>query len=197
MEGLMKTTDERIQAALLGLLKEKRLDEITTVAIAYRSQLNRTTVYRHYVNKSAILKAIEDNVLEKIFTADEKVHQGNVLVLLKAIDERRDIIGILLSDHADSRFNDRFIAFLVERGLNTINSSPRFNWLDDRQKELLMQYLSSSLMGLVKYWLEHPEMPVEELDDFFESLFQKGVDSFTGHRWKKGVEQQKTPVAKD
>lgn len=180
----MKTTDERIQAALLELMKEKRLEEITIIAIANQSQLNRTTVHRHYVNKYAILKVIEDDVLEEIFVTNKRVDQSNILMLLNTINARRVIIGILLSDKADSRFNDRFIACLIERGLATINSSPRFNWLDTRQKELLIQYLSSALMGLVKYWLDHPEMPVEELNSIFENLFQKGIDSFTGHRWQ-------------
>lgn len=180
----MKTTDERIQMALLELLKEQRLEEITIIAIAKQSQLNRTTVYRHYVNKYAILKVIEDDILEEIFVTNKRVDQSNILNLLNTINERREVIDVLLSDKADLRFNDRFIAFLVEQGLNTINSSPRYNWLDSRQKELLMQYLSSALSGLVKYWLNHPEISVEELDDIFENLFQKGIESFTGHRWQ-------------
>lgn len=173
----METTEERIQTALLELMQEKRLEEITIIAIADRSSINRTTVYRHYVDKYAILQVIENNVLTDL--NNRAVAQNNVLAMLKAINDKRAVISILLNEGGDPRFNDRFIRFLMEKGLKTIQTSPRFHNLDTRQKELLGQYISSALVGLVRYWLNHSEMSAQELADFFENLFKNGINSFT------------------
>lgn len=173
-EKIMNTTDERIQMALLDLMKEKRLEEITIIAIADKSKVNRTTVYRHYVDKYAILQVIENDIIQN-FT---EITDNNVSAVLNAVNKQRNIISVLLGEHGDPRFNDRFISFLIARGLRTLDSSTRFDALDIRQKELLIQYLSAALVGLVKYWLNHPDMKVEELDTFFGNLFRNGINSF-------------------
>ena len=180
----MNNTDEKIQTALLVLMKEKSLEEITIMAIADYSKVNRTTVYRHYVNKLAILEAIENDILNGLDKIDqygisEEDDRSQVLKVLESINEKRAIITILLSHNGGYKFYDSFVNFLTAKGLKTIENSHRFNGLDSRQKELLAQYISSALLGLVKYWLSHPEMSVEELDTFFEKLFRKGISSFT------------------
>lgn len=184
----MDTTDERIQTALLHLMNEKPLPEITIIAVADQSGINRTTVYRHYVDKYAILQKIEDDILEDLSGLKKETYQvqtkefvtgDGLFELLRAVNDQRDKISILMGKNGDPRFYERFIAFLTNRGLTTIESTPRFNGLDTRQKELLVQYISSALMGLIKYWLKHPEMSVEELDTFFENLFKNGINSFT------------------
>jgi len=176
----MDNTGEIIQTALLDLMKEKRFDEITIVEISERSKYNRTTIYRHYLNKMNILQAIEDDVLASLDGSDQdETGKSHVLQILEAVNKKRSIISILLSPNGDPTFHEHFVSFLTTKGLKTIENSCRFNSLDTRQKELLVQYISSALLGLVKYWLSHPEMSVEELDNFFERLFKRGISSFT------------------
>jgi len=178
-------TDEKIRYALLELMSEKRLEEITIIAIADKSMINRTTVYRYYVDKYAILQTIEDNILQELDQVSKDTtnsSQGNtILSILRLINNKRSIIGVLLGEKGDQRFHERFITLLTTKGLNSIEQSARFNGLDSRQKELLAQYISSALLGLIKYWLRHPEMSVEELDTFFENLFRNGLNSFMEH----------------
>ena len=179
----MNTTDEKIQTALLTLMKERRIEDVTMIAVANRSQVNRTTIYRHYNDKYAILQAIEENVLQNLEIKAAKT-QNDILLILRSISEKREIISILLSENGDPRFYEYFITFLAKKGLQTIDSLPRFNCLDHRQKELLVQYISSALLGLVKYWLIHPEMEVDELDLFFNKLFINGINSLTSSEGK-------------
>lgn len=184
----MFTTEEKIQAALLNLMKEKTLEEITIMSIADYSQVNRTTVYRYYRDKFAILQVIEENILSDLEAINDNTYQvethefvnkSHVLKMLEAVNEKREIISILLSKNGDPRFYEYFVTFLTTNGLRIIDKNPQFNGLDVRQKELLIQYLSSALLGLVKYWLIHPEMGVDELNNFFENLFRNGISSLT------------------
>ena len=174
----MTTTEEKIQTALLDLLKEKRIADVTIIAIANKSRINRTTVYRYYGDKYAILTAIEDNIFKELAKRDT-IDPDSVSKILEGIDQHREIISVLLSENGDPRFYEYFIAYLTRKGLETIDSLPCFNNLDRRQKELLVQYISSALLGLIKYWLLHPEMTVEELDQFYIELFKNGIKSLT------------------
>jgi len=175
-------TDVRIRQALLELMSEKRLEEITIIAIADKSMINRTTVYRYYVDKYAILQTIEDNVLQELDEVSNSSAQGKMILnILNLINDKRFMISVLLGENGNQRFHEHFITFLTAKGLNNIERSTRFNGLDTRQKELLAEYISSALLGLIKYWLRHSEMSVEELDKFFENLFRNGLNSFMEH----------------
>ncbi len=184
----MYNIDEKIQASLLNLMKEKPLDKITIISIADNSNVDRTSVYQKYRDKFTILQVIEDNILNGLDNTTEDTYQlesqkfvseTQILRILEAVNENRETISILLSENGDPRFYEYFVKFLVDKGLKIIDNDPQFNGLDARQKELLVQYLSSALLGLVKYWLLHPEMSAGELNNFFENLFRNGINSFT------------------
>lgn len=184
----MNNMDDKIRVALLDLMKEERLEDITIMAIADRSKINRTTIYRHYRDKYAILQDIEDEILTELDNIDSNTYQiatrefideSQILKILETVNNKRDVISILLSENGDPRFYEYFIDFLTTKGLIVINNSSQFNGLDIRQRELLVQYLSSALFGLVKYWVNHPDMSVEELDNFYENIFRNGINSFT------------------
>jgi len=178
-------TDERIRYALLELMKEKRLEEITIIAIADKSMINRTTVYRYYVDKYAILQTIENNILKELDDVSNSstgyIQENGILNILRLINDKRSIISVLLGENGDQRFHEHLVTFLTAKGFKSINNSVQFSSLDNRQRELLAQYISSALLGLIKYWLRHPEMSVDELDTFFENLFRNGINSFTEH----------------
>lgn len=174
----METIDGKIQRALLDLMKEMPVSEITIMAIADGSLVDRTTVYRRYVNKYAILQTIEDNVLKRLNVIQVSLADKNSSeVLFEAINQQRADISILLSESSDLRFKDNFVSFLTAKGFQEIKES--LDGLDIRQRELLIQYLSSALNGLVKYWLDNPQTSAKELGIFFENLFRNGLESFT------------------
>ncbi len=183
----MAEIDQKIRNALLHLMRRKRFENITMKEIALESGVNRSTVYRHYIDKFEIMNLIEDNILhefadaESLDTSNNFVSESSILIMLKAIDERRGIIRLLLSENGDARFKERLSRFLTTQGLHRIDVAADRGVLDIRQKELLVQYISSAILGLVGYWAEHPEMGVEELDTLFEKLFRSGINSFLAH----------------
>lgn len=57
-------TQEAIKKALLELMSEKKFDNITIQDIADRANINRATVYLHYLDKFDLLdKMIEEHIL--------------------------------------------------------------------------------------------------------------------------------------
>jgi len=61
-----RITRECLQTALVLLLKEKKLEEITITELVKRSGVSRTAFYRNYTVKEDILVEIQNNLFEYI-----------------------------------------------------------------------------------------------------------------------------------
>lgn len=61
-----RITRECLQTALVLLLKEKRLEEITITELVKRSGVSRTAFYRNYTTKEDILTEIQNSLFEHI-----------------------------------------------------------------------------------------------------------------------------------
>ena len=59
-------TQRKIQEALLELMKTKKFEVITVSDITSLIDINRSTFYRHYLDKYDVLEKIEDNILLEI-----------------------------------------------------------------------------------------------------------------------------------
>ena len=180
--------DLKIQAALLELLEHEPIAEITIFEIADKSQIARKIIFEKYRDKYQILQAIEDDIFIRLDQAKKDTYQidihefdrdDRILKIFKLVYENKKVISLLLGNFGDPRFHERFIAYLAQKGLKVIEDSNEFNGLDQRQKELLIQYISSALVGLIAYWTKHSEMTVEELYNFFKELFLNGITSLT------------------
>ena len=55
-----------IKSALLSLLMDKDLDEITVSALAQKAGVNRGTFYAHYKNISEVLESIQSDVARQL-----------------------------------------------------------------------------------------------------------------------------------
>ena len=66
MHKKIKRTEIMLQDALISLISEKGFDATTVGDIAERAMVNRATVYRHYVDKYALLSAIFENAIQKL-----------------------------------------------------------------------------------------------------------------------------------
>ena len=177
-----------VDAALLELLEHEPIAEITIFEIADKCQIARKTIFEKYGDKYQILQAIEDDIFIRLSYAKKDTYQidtrefdkdDRILKILKLVYENKKVISLLLGDFGDPRFHERFITYSTQKGLKVIEDSNEFNDLDQRQKELLIQYISSALVELIAYWIRHPEMTVEELYNFFEELFLNGITSLT------------------
>lgn len=70
--------------------------------------------------------------------------------------------------------------FLTIKGMCVINKKSKYNQLNDRQVELLIEYLSVSILSLMKFWMSNSQMAINELDDSFEMIFKNGINNLIG-----------------
>lgn len=65
-------TQKSIRDALVNLLAEKDVSEITIKELAERANINRKTFYMHYTNIDDIFDKIENEIIEKLLLIFEK-----------------------------------------------------------------------------------------------------------------------------
>jgi AcrR family transcriptional regulator len=169
----VRRTRKMIQEALLELTVEKGYPNITVQDIADRAMVNRSTFYRHYLDKDDLLVQYMDEVtaltseddiaVDKLQPGEKEVPNG-LIKLLRHIAQFSEFYRVMLranghpvvTDRLRRNAEERFRYLLTHPGvIPTPNKSP----LDMR-----LTYISCAGIGAISWWVEN-KMPctAEEL----------------------------------
>src|SRR5262249_24973386 len=120
----IRRTRKLLQQALIEVTVEKGFANVTVRDICERAMVNRSTFYRHYLDKYDLLEqymtevqtVVSEHALiaEKTQQSGEKVPSGLVM-LLKHIQEFADFYQMMLGEQGDARFNQMFRRFSENR----------------------------------------------------------------------------------
>ena len=109
----VRNTRRRLREALLRLLEQKPLHEISVKELTELADVNRGTFYFHYQDIFDLLGSMEDAFFEQLdrTLSENPVRGGGVYPYLHAIfsflEENRDFCRIMLGPHGDMQFVDR------------------------------------------------------------------------------------------
>lgn len=186
-------TQRKIQEALLELMKAKKFEVITVSDITSLIDINRSTFYRHYLDKYDVLEKIENNILAEVQEFHKSFINNIPTITIDSSFEIRDYITI------DNNF---FIVFekhlTTMRILNGKNGSITFlNKLKDTmmdllertfslvslnltdiENELLLNFQASCLISIINFWTIHPELTVQEIFPFYSNIMANGLVNF-------------------
>lgn len=109
-----KRTAKALQAALLTLLEEKPLDQITVREITATAGINYATFFRHHSGKEALLDYLAADEMQKLValtlpTFDALNMQTAVEELFGYIDSNRTLWKALLTGGAASRMREEML----------------------------------------------------------------------------------------
>ena len=147
----MKTTDRRIirtknavQSALLELLAEKPLSEITVTELAQTADINRKTFYNYYSDVSMVLEEIENQIVDDFRTALKDIQ------LMHLIEDPSEVF-LTLTDliSADVDLYDRILA------------ADSMNSLLAKIVSALKSYLMEALRGQVSMDMDRYDYVIE------------------------------------
>ena len=169
----VRRTRKMIQEALLELTVEKGYPNITVQDIADRAMINRSTFYRHYLDKDDLLVQYMDEVTaltseddvaaDKLHPGDKEVPSG-LIKLLRHIATYSEFYRVMLSANGHPVVTDR-----LRR-----NAEQRFRYLLTRPGlvatpinsplDMRLTYISCAGIGAILWWVEN-KMPctAEEL----------------------------------
>jgi AcrR family transcriptional regulator len=152
---------KRMQQALLTLTVEKGFSNISVRDITERARVNRSTFYRHYLDKYALLDETMDEVYswisEEQFLAEKQKQipveiPSGLVCLLRHVQQFADFYRIMLGPQGDSHFiqrfrqqtETRFRALLALQGDDPASPSV----------ELRLNSVSCAGISVLLWWLE-------------------------------------------
>ncbi len=178
---IVKTKD-RLKNALLNILQDKRLDEVTISEICTKAAVNRNTFYSHYQSIKDLLDEIEAEFLEVVLSkihVDSESTKGVTSLLTKifeVVQENKEMCRLLFTDNGDKNFIRTIVMFAMPAAVK--------NWQDElnipEEKATKLYYFTiGGAVYVIEQWIKDDfvETP-EELANILNQLILNGQSAF-------------------
>ena len=177
----VRRTHERLGSALVELMQEKPIDDVTVQEVLDRASVGRSTFYLHFRDKNDLLLSQLEKFLEMMSTAlsirkEESRRVVPVAELFAHIGTQKKVYRAL----ADSgRLNDFFdlAQGYFSRGIEQrLRESKRLPKLPQRELAVHAFALAGSLLSLLRWWLNRgAKEPPGEMDELFHRIAWNGL----------------------
>jgi AcrR family transcriptional regulator len=175
----MKTSDEHadlrvrrtrklLWEALLGEMSEHAFEEITVTDICERAMVHRTTFYKHYEDKYALLEQGMRQMYDELVTEAQHAPPGAFSLddpppyfirLFEHVAERQRFYRLMLCGEGVARFQrlvKDYVAEVVETRAAGVIAAHQPAWAP---LAMHVQFFSGAVLSLLAWWLEN-EMPL-------------------------------------
>lgn len=170
-------TQEAIKKALLELMSEKSYDSMTIQDIADRANINRATIYLHYLDKYDLLdKVIEEHVtnMANLCELEPELDWIESTVLCMEYLERNYLFfSTMLSSEGATFFRNRFVRHNVEEFKKDVDVKVGKNL--GQNEDIIAEFVANAYVGIVEWWIRN-EMPyppkemAEKVGDLLERI---------------------------
>ncbi|MDX9888266.1 MAG: TetR/AcrR family transcriptional regulator [Anaerovoracaceae bacterium] len=147
-----------LREALIQLLLEKDIKEISILELTDKADVNRGTFYLHYKDIYDIYEQIENEILEEFRVIFEKrCRKENQVVLLPIVLEAFEFlaknidISIIILSSSDSDFLSRLIN--MGKPKEKEEWQALFGEMDEDLYEYYYSFITSGFVGLLRTWL--------------------------------------------
>ena len=150
-------SQEAIKKAILELMSEKNFDDITIRDISDRANVNRGTIYLHYMDKYDLLdKLIEEhmsNLRELCHSASEMTFQEGNDVWFEYFAENHLFFSTMLNTKSAAYFRSRFLDLVVQEYRAEVNVTEGKN--QGLNKDVILQFFGAAVVGAVEWWFRN------------------------------------------
>lgn len=170
-------TQEAIKKALLELMSEKSFDSMTIQDIADRANINRATIYLHYLDKYDLLdKIIEEHVtnMANLCELEPELDWIESTVLCMEYLERNYLFfSTMLASEGATYFRNRFVQHNVEEFKKDVDVKVGKNL--GQNEDIIAEFVANAYVGIVEWWIRN-EMPyppkemAEKVGDLLERI---------------------------
>ncbi|MCR5004393.1 MAG: TetR family transcriptional regulator C-terminal domain-containing protein [Clostridiales bacterium] len=143
-----------LRTALIELMQEKPISQITIRALCEKADLNRTTFYLHYTDQMALLRDVEQEVLHQTVEHMQHIHTDRrttklVSAFLEYVQKNDLTFRTLLCRDESEGFRRRF----VETLMRMIGSElPMYG--DDVRTQYVLSFLMYGSLYVIIQWVE-------------------------------------------
>jgi AcrR family transcriptional regulator len=176
----VRRTRKLLQEALIELTVEKGFPAVTVRDITERAMVNRSTFYRHYLDKYELL----DEYMNELgwWPADEeepeesrKAHISDapegLVRRLKHVQKHGDFYRVMLGQNGDAAFTAKFRESTEKRFRFLLaNYGPQGD-PNAPPVDMKLNYISCAAVGVILWWLESGQpCTVEQLAEWLRKL---------------------------
>lgn len=160
MDRRVRKTKSQLRMGLARLMQEKGIGEITVKELVNEVDINRSTFYLHYSDIPALLREIEDDMMEEMERAvrEHPIKENStsrfIEDIFRVLNENREISRALIGPHGDLGFVRR-----IEKLLEENSSEFLAQLFPERVQDMkyFYSYCLNGCLGFVKTWLEDGE----------------------------------------
>lgn len=169
-DARVERTRAALRDALLALIEERAVEQITIRDISARAGAGYATFFRHYPSIVALLHdlaateiaALLERALPILVAEDTR---ASCLTLCSYVDEHRQLWSALLTGGAAATLREEFLR--QARGIAAGYQQPGA-WLPP---ELAVVFGVSGVIELLTYWLQHPrDFTLEQIAELLDRL---------------------------
>lgn len=170
----VRRTRQLLLQALFDLTIEQGFATVTVAAIAGRAMVNRSTFYRHYLDKYDLLDRYLDELQAAAAAAASPASTtapgrsaevpAGLLVVIRQVQQHADFFRVMLGPQGDQRFTHRFRQLTEQRYRSLFAGRDQQATPHDPPDELRFSYVAHATVGAVLWWLEQGQpFPPEQL----------------------------------
>src|SRR5579864_2391747 len=160
IDSRVRRTRNALGDALIALIQERPFDSITVQDVLKRANVGRSTFYVHYRDKDDLFLSDVEEFLELAATAlsRKKEKSERVAPVKEFFAHVRDGAKLYKALTASGKLND-FMELArghFARGIKQrLKEIPRSQAIPVEKREVLAHALSSALLSLLSWWIEH------------------------------------------
>ena len=180
-DARIRRTRERLGSALLALILEKPIDDVTVQDVLDRAGVGRSTFYAHFRDTNDLLLSQLEGFLEMMSTALSARQEASdrivpVTEMFAHIGGQNRIYCALVDAGRLSDFFDLAQGYFsrgIERRLRESSRLPQF---PARELPARSCALAGSLLSLLRWWLAHGEKePPRYMDELYHRMAWNGL----------------------
>jgi len=164
-----KKTKMTIEQAMVQLLEEKSFEYVSTVELAKRAGISRSSFYTHYKDKYDLIERYQQGLFQKLEVIFEEYSKNKQEAILKVLDflESEPLFSALLSENGTKEIQT-FLRHKFQMMLHE-ELQERFSnkTLTQIEKEYSTVYLTHAFFGVLQMWIARgkKESP-QQMTDF-------------------------------
>ncbi|OIK12663.1 TetR family transcriptional regulator [Bacillus sp. MUM 116] len=171
-------TQEAIKKAILELMSEKKFDDITIQDISDRANVNRSTVYLHYLDKYDLLDKMIDEHINELKETSEWACQEEWVAATEIFFEYFEknylfFSTMLASKEATPSFRNKFLEYVIEGYKDELHKTNGKN--EGLSEDIIVQFAANAYVGVLESWLKDgmpspPNVIAKELGILLERI---------------------------
>lgn len=152
----VRMTKKLMKNALLELLEQQKLVNISVTAICETADVHRSTFYKYYTDPEDLLNDIEQDFLDRIPMPTQGFDQHNREQLLAAttayfddVKENKRAYRILFGESAGNSFSPKLVDYLCS-GYIPVDGEP-----DELTNHFIHLFIASGTVAMLREWIGH------------------------------------------